>query len=53
MGTFGAARGSVPYAAEYVDKFGHAAFLGNIPQYSVCAAGAVDNRADIQKRPSE
>jgi len=50
MGTFGSAGYPLPYAAERMDKPRRPAFLGHLPQYSVCAPRINDNNSDIQKR---
>lgn len=41
------------YAAEQLDKPRRSAFLGDLPQYPVCAPRTAHYRADIQKRPPE
>lgn len=43
----------LPYAAERMDKPRRPAFLGYLPQYSVCAPWIADNNSDIQKRQAE
>lgn len=53
MGTFGSAGYPLPYAAERMDKSRRPAFLGHLPQYSICAPRINDNNSDIQKRQTE
>ena len=53
MGTFGSAGHPLPYAAERMDKPRRPAFLGHLPQYSVCAPRIACNNSDIQKRQAE
>ena len=53
MGTFGSAGYPLPYAAERMDKPRRPAFLGHLPQYSICAPRINDNNSDIQKRQTE
>ena len=43
----------LPYAAERMDKSRRPAFLGHLPQYSICAPRINDNNSDIQKRQTE